>query len=76
MPVCLPVTAGGEGWCSIYDIRKFFEINIFEWPLEDSSMHLSAYLPVYLMKSKGEVLATNAMTHLMKLGTVEDWFET
>ena len=31
------------------------------------SMHLSVYLPVYLMKSKGDVLATKAMTDLMKL---------
>lgn len=31
------------------------------------SMHLSVYLPVCLMKSKEEVLATKAMTDLMKL---------
>ena len=65
MSVCLPVTAGGEGWYSTYNIRKFKKIDIFEWPLEDSSPRIC--LSAYLMKSKGEVLATKAMTDLMKL---------
>lgn len=55
MSVCLPVTAGREGWCSTYNIRKILKINILEWPLEDSSpcISLSICLSI-LWKAKEE----------------------